>query len=120
MTHINSSCHDKGDSQKKAFGKFILGKALPLRTFEIYLKIKGRNGPQAWKSELPSVQNLLNHLLRYTQSESSREKYLRHLVQFCIWTGFRPEEVIKLNKLRVEQFVQNFVDGLATTRARAY
>ena len=105
----------------KAFGKFYPEKPLTLRMFEVRFKIESREGAAAWKSSHPSVQNLLDHLKRYTQSESSREKYLRHLLQFSRLVNLSPKELVKLPKKRVELLVQGFADELAAKdRSKAY
>ena len=105
----------------KAFGKFDLKETLPLRPFEVYLKINSREGTASWKSAYISVQKLLNHLLRYTKSEASREKYLRHLCQFSRWSHLDSDKLTKLPRKRVEMLVQDFADGLAAQdRSRSY
>lgn len=105
----------------KAFGRFRAGEDRSLRSFEIYLKIGARQGAGAWQSDFRSVQNLLNHLKRYTQSESSKEKYLRHLTQFCQWSRHGPEELVQLPKENAESSVQEFADELASkSGAKAY
>lgn len=97
----------------KAFGKFVPGKSLPLREFEVQFGIKARSGPDAWKSDLSSIQNLLNHLGRFTRSASSRENYLRHIHQFSSWCGLGSEKLVSLSKQNAESTLQKFVDGLA-------
>jgi len=105
----------------KVFGMFVPGESLGLRSFEVYFGIGSRGGVGAWRSAYPSVQNLLDHLWRYTQSEASRVKYLRHLYQFCRWCGLGPEELTRLPKERAEQLVQSFADSLAMKgSSRAY
>jgi len=105
----------------QAFGRFVVGGPSPPRRFELEFEIPARDGPDAWRSGLPSVQRLLDHLRRYTQSEASRETYLRHLLQFCRWSGLGPEELARLPKGRAERLVQGFVDELARRDAsRAY
>lgn len=94
---------------------------LRLRAFEVYFKIQARRGPMAWRSGYDSVQKLLNHLSRYTKSESSRVRYLNHLRQFCEWSALKPDQLVSLQKERVEALVQGFVDELAgLDRSRAY
>jgi len=103
---------------KKAFGKFFPNTVLPVREFEYKLGIKIRD---AWVSDLPCVQNLLDHLVRYTRSKSSREKYLRHVNQFCRWTDLIPQELTKLSSEQAQLLVQRFADELAKKdRSRAY
>ena len=51
-------------------------------------KIEARGGPEHGR-----VQKLLDHLARYTMSESSREKYLNLLYRFCLWSSMGPEEL---------------------------
>ena len=97
----------------KAFGKFVPGKSLPLREFEVRFGVKARRGPDAWKSDLSSIQNLLDHLGRFTRSASSREKYLRQIYQFSNWCGLGPEKLVSLSKQNAEFTLQKFVDGLA-------
>jgi len=106
---------------RTAFGKFVPGKNLPIREFEVQLEVKARNGPDAWKSNLLSIQKLLDHLGRFTRSDSSREKYLRHTYQFSSWCGLSPEELVRLSKLRAEFMLQGFADELANNDcSRAY
>jgi len=60
----------------KIFGKFELHEPRQLREWEIYFRIKDREGVKAWKSRYTSVQNLLRHLRRYIQAEHEHEKRL--------------------------------------------
>lgn len=123
MTYVKSTrtAASSSISQGYAFGKFIPGQTLPMREFETQLGIKGRNGLDAWESDVQSVQNLLDHLGRYTRSESSREKYLRNLLQFSRWAGLHPRDLVGLSKRRVEVVIQSFADELATKdRSKAY
>lgn len=104
-----------------AFGTLILGKPLELRKFEKYFKITSRKGLKAWQSVHPGIQKLLNHLSRYTKSESSREKYLQIVYRFCIYTEHPPDMLISLPKTQLEELIQSFVDELAIQdRSRAY
>lgn len=105
----------------QVFGKFDLHAQLPLRGFEVYFGITSREGPQAWRSSYASVQNLLNHLARYTRSYSSREKYLDVLRRFCQGSGYNPDELVRLSKENLSTMVQGFADQLASRdRSRAY
>ncbi len=109
------------DSSPRAFGKFSPGKPLSLRRFETEFRIKARDGFDAWRSELPSVQNLLDHLTRYTKSEASKEVYLNVLRRFCHWSGYRPDELVRFPKETAENLVQNHADRLAAKdRSKAY
>lgn len=101
------------DKVTRAFGKLDLTCPLPLRSFEKYFGIKAREGPEAWKGDYTSVQNLLNHLSRYTKSESSREKYLGSLRRFCLWSRSNPDALVRRPQVNIEALVQNFVDELA-------
>ena len=106
---------------RKAFGKFDPQEPLRLRGFEVYFKIRARKGLYAWRSDYPSVQRLLDHLQRYTQSESSREVYLNVLRRFCEWSSYDSEKLVQLPKFKVEKLVQDYVDGLAKEdRSKAY
>lgn len=107
----------KSRSQQKAFGKFDPNGPLHLREFEVEFRIEARSGPGAWRSGLQSVQKLLDHLWRYTSSESSREKYLRILLQFSKWSGLSPEELVRLPKREAELLVQEFTDSIARNGA---
>jgi len=105
----------------KAFGKLDLFLPLPLRGFEVYFKIKARKGAGAWVSAYASVQNLLDHMQRFTKSESSKEVYLNGLRRFCEWSGRDPDELVHLSKYKSEKLVQNYVDHLAARdRSKAY
>lgn len=105
----------------KAFGKLDLNSPLPLRSFESYFGIEARKGPRAWRSAYPSVQKLLDHLARYTKSDSSREKYLNLLRRFCIWCAIGPERLVSFPKAKVESLIQRFADNLSTEgRSKAY
>lgn len=97
----------------KAFGKLDLFSPLPLRGFEVYFKIKARKGAGAWISAYVSVQNLLDHMQRFTKSESSKEIYLNGLRRFCEWSGRNPDELVHLPKYKAEKLVQNYADHLA-------
>jgi len=107
----------KLETSSKAFGKFSPYRPLPLREFEVEFRIEARSGQSAWRSGLPSVQKLLDHLRRYTCSESSREKYLRNLLQFSKWSGLSPEELVRLPKREAELLVQEFADRIARNGA---
>ena len=105
----------------KAFGKFDLRAKLPPRKFEVYFGIKAREGAEGWRSSYDSVQKLLNHLARYTKSEGSKEKYLNILRRFCEWSGYNPDELVRLSKEDVESLIQSFADELASmNRSKAY
>jgi len=101
----------------KAFGKFSPYRPLPLREFEVEFRIEARSGAGAWESSLPSVERLLDHLWRYTRSESSREKYLRTLLQFSKWSVLSPEGLVRLPRRRAELLVQEFADRIARNGA---
>ena len=101
----------------EAFGRFSPNKPLPPREFEVQFRIEARSGPGAWRSGLQSVQRLLDHLSRYTRSESSREKYMRSLLQFSKWSGLSPEELVRLPRRRAELVVQEFADRIARSGA---
>jgi len=59
--------------------------------------------------------------MRYTKSDSSREKYLRHVYQFSRWCNISPEDLVKLSKRKVEFVLQGFADELANNDcSRAY
>jgi integrase len=96
----------------KIFGKFDLHEPRNLRKWEIYFGIEDRAGLNAWKSNYRSVQNLLRHLRRYTQSASTRSVYLRILYRFCKYTGCDPDELVKLDAKRVQELIMDFVDEL--------
>jgi integrase len=105
----------------KAFGKYPLGEPLALRNFEKYLGIPSRKGFEAWTSSYQGVQKLLEHLSRYTHSESSREKYLQIVYRFCIYTRCSPDRLLSLANNQVEEMIHRFVNQLAIQdRSRAY
>ncbi|KXB05393.1 hypothetical protein AKJ50_01065 [candidate division MSBL1 archaeon SCGC-AAA382A13] len=85
----------------------------PLREFETDLKIKARKGLEAWKSEYDSIQNLLNHLQRYTGSLKTREGYLRTVHKLCKKTNCSPDDLIELKTEEIESLIQNFGDDSA-------
>jgi len=94
---------------------------LPLRRFEVYFRIPAREGPEAWRSGYSSVQNLLDHLSRYTKSYSSRSRYLNLLKNFSLKVGHNPDGLISLPRTRVESLVQGFADELAAKgRSKSY
>jgi len=104
--------------ETKAFGKFSPRRRGGLRRYEQEMGIVERN---AWRSVFPSVQNLLDHLRRYTKSASSREKYLCQVAQFCRWARMGPEDLVKLPKTRIELLIQDWVDGMEELgRSRSY
>lgn len=75
------------------------------RTYETYLKVSG------WNSEYPSVQLLLNHLKRRTQSEKSKVNYLQTLYWLCReQNNSTPDRLVKLPRAKVEQIIQSFCD----------
>ncbi len=96
----------------KIFGKFELHEPRQLREWEIYFGIKDREGVKAWKSRYTSVQNLLRHLRRYTQSTSTRSVYLRILYRFCRHTGYDPDQLVALPPKQVNGLIMDFVDEL--------
>lgn len=97
----------------KAFGKKDSGSSIGLREFEKYLLVPVREGEGAWRSNYCSVQNLLDHLARFSKSESSRRKYLNLLKNFCKRSSYSPDDLIDLPKEEVDRLVQGFVDGKA-------
>ena len=99
---------------RKAFGKFSLNESLPLRKFENLFRIDAREGPRSWVSSYVSVQKLLDHLQRFTKSESSKEVYLNVLRRFCEWSDLNPTRLVHLPKTKVEELIQSHVDELAT------
>jgi len=95
-----------------AFGKFPPGGRKPRRKFEIELEIPAREGPEAWTSKYYSVQNYLDHLARYTKSESSREVYLGVVQRFCEWTRMPPNQLVQLPRRDLERSIQKYADTL--------
>ncbi len=63
-----------------------------------------------WSSTYVSTDNLLRHLSRRSKSISTRKNYLQHLRSFCFWTMKNPDELIKLNKDRIEHLIQSYCD----------
>lgn len=104
-----------------AFGKLDLTKPLGLRKFERFFGITSREGPEAWRSNYKSVQNLLDHLNRFGRSESSKEVYLNQLRRLCEWLKLDPDQLANSPRHKVETSVQGFVDQIASRdRSRAY
>ncbi len=97
----------------EAFGKIDTESPQDLREFERYLQVPAREGGKAWESDYECVQNLLDHLARFTRSESSRRKYLNLVKNFCQWSGYDPNDLVHLPKGEVDHLVQGFVDGKA-------
>jgi integrase len=108
-------------SKKKPFGKINLKKPHQIRDWEVYFGIKYRKGPSAWKSKYTSVQKLLRHLKRYTQSEGTRCLYLRILYRFCKYSRKNPDKLIEYDPDDASDMVQDFVDELGDKKySRAY
>ena len=77
-----------------------------------YLRITG------WKSEMMSVQKLLDHLARKTKSESSKRNYCWHLSRLCNRNKMKPNELVSLRKDRVSRLVQSYCDKLNEMSSR--
>ncbi|KXB00326.1 hypothetical protein AKJ41_04165 [candidate division MSBL1 archaeon SCGC-AAA259O05] len=84
-----------------------------LREFEVDLGIKSREGEGAWESDLPSVQNLLDHLQRYSGSEGTKDEYLRIIHRFYKFSEKDLGELVEAEKEDVESLVQEFGDEIA-------
>ena len=97
----------------RAFGKLDLTSEPPLRGFELYFGITSPVGFEAWRSRYPSVQNLLDHLSRYSRSEASRRTYLNLLQLFCEKTGHNPDQLVTLSLDTINDLIQNHIDELA-------
>jgi len=92
-----------------------------LRDWEIYFGITSTKGPQAWRSKYNSVQKLLRHLKRYTESEGSRALYLRILFRYCQHYSKNPDKLIQYDKEEASEMVQDFVDDMGDKRySKAY
>ena len=63
-----------------------------------------------WRSEYASVNSLLKHLWRKSRSEASRRAYLRQVYLLSMSTGLTPDDLIKLPKRKIEEFVQEYAD----------
>jgi integrase len=71
--------------------------------WETYLKVLG------WKSEDPSVNNLLRFLKnRRIGSEGSRRAFCFALCNFCKQTGKTPEELVILGRGEIESLIEDF------------
>jgi integrase len=101
----------------KAFGKHDLENLSKCRSFELYFGIISPVGPEAWKSTYPSVQNLLDHLGRYSKSEASRRTYLNLLQAFCMKTGYNPDQLTAIPKDTINSLIQEHIDELARNGA---
>ncbi|MHB1868686.1 MAG: tyrosine-type recombinase/integrase, partial [Nitrososphaerales archaeon] len=82
-----------------------------MRAYLDFLKVRD------WDSDYKSVQNLLNHLARKTQSEKSRANYLETLYHLCIFKGCKsPDELITkpstAKKNKIDRLVQLFIDDM--------
>jgi len=111
---MENTLQTRNTKLRKAFGKFGLDEPLPLRKFENLFRIDAREGPRSWVSSYVSVQKLLDHLQRFTKSESSKEVYLNVLRRFCEWSDLNPTRLVHLPKTKVEELIQSYVDELAT------
>lgn len=98
----------------KAFGKHDLDGVPPRRAYELFFSIPSPVGPEAWKSPYQTIQNLLDHLARFSRSEASRRTYLGLIMIFCQATGFNPDQLILLPETKSTQLVQRHIDNLAT------
>ncbi len=67
---------------------------------------------EGWVSRYESVNNLLKHLKRKTQSEASRQIYLATVNRFCNSLGIDPDTIVTWDKKKIEQAIQNFCDEL--------
>lgn len=77
------------------------------RWFDGYLKTKG------WESEYRSVQRLLDHLARRTQSESSRISYLQSLGTLSRREDRNPDQLAGMSRHEAEDAVQSYLDEIA-------
>jgi len=77
------------------------------RWFDGYLKVEG------WESEYQSVQRLLDHLSRRTQSGSSRIQYLQTVGTLCRREGKNPNQLVRMSRHEAEDIVQSYFDEMA-------
>jgi len=77
-----------------------------MKSWENYFKIKG----DGWSSEWDSVDSLLKHLARKSQSECSRKAYCWVLYKFCKECRKNPDELLKMEKGWIEKSIQAFAD----------
>ncbi len=77
------------------------------RWFDGYMRVRG------WESGYPSVQKLLDHLSRRTQSESSRIQYLQTLATLCRRENRNPDRLVRMSRHEAEDAVQSYLDGMA-------
>jgi integrase len=81
----------------------------------LYLRFLKING---WTSDLPAVQNLLNHLSRKSKSEGTKKNYSWHLYGLCRTSGKAPDELVKLRRDVAEKLVQSYTDTIAVDSPR--
>ncbi|MFC1803868.1 hypothetical protein ACFL0D_07895 [Thermoproteota archaeon] len=98
----------------KAFGKHDLDGEFKLRGYEVYFGISSPTGPESWKSSIPSIQNFLDHLSRFSRSRASRRSYLSLIMIFCESTRYIPDQLITLPESKINQLIQKHIDTLAT------
>ncbi|MGH2638160.1 MAG: tyrosine-type recombinase/integrase, partial [Rhabdochlamydiaceae bacterium] len=83
-----------------------------MRAYLEFLNVRG------WDSDYKSVQNLLNHLARKTQSEKSRANYLEAVYHLCLFKeGCKsPDELVPKpstpNKDKIDRLVQSYIDDM--------
>ena len=63
-----------------------------------------------WVSPYNSVNNLLRRLSRRTGSEATKRSYLGVIRRFCCYVGMDPDELLKLEREKLESLVQSYCD----------
>lgn len=63
-----------------------------------------------WVSPYNSVNNLLRRLSRRTGSEATKRSYLGVVRRFCCYVGMDPDELLKLEREKLESLVQSYCD----------
>lgn len=102
----------RGEEQVRPFGRRHPREPPSLREFEEDFRIESREGKGFWKSDYPSVQNLLTHLWRGVGSESTRDEYLRTLHVLTRRAGLDPDELACLDREEAESLAQGLADSL--------
>ena len=80
------------------------------RGFSFSLQVNG------WSSLHFSVDRLLRRLHRKSRSEATKRTYLNVIKRFCLHVGMSPDDLVQLDKERIEMLVQDYCDVFNSPR----
>ena len=115
FTDVKTLSETEGVAAVETVAAPVTAAIVQVPKYLMYLKVDG------WTSVYRSINTLLRHLSRKTGSEASRTTYLRIIYRFCEYCEYKPDNLVKLRKKKIEKLVQNFCDELLhKNRSRRY